>query len=380
VAKVVYNIISHPLRKYPGSILAASTSIPLLYARLTGNIVKWTHAQHQRYGEVVRVSPNELSFIDPDAWKDIYGHRTAGKPNFQKELKFYGPDLFAGEEGAAGIVRADDNGHGRQRRLVSHAFSDKALKEQEPLFKRYVDLLVQKVSAIVEKDPTAKINLVDWYNFTTFDIMADLTFGEPLHLLDKSKYLPWVRAVFGSIKMITYEQVFRTMPFVKSILNKTILKSILEKRKLHMSYSIDRVNKRLAVKTDRPDIWTYVLRYSDSDNAAQKGLSGPEMHSNAETFMLAGTETTATQLSGVTYQLLKKPEAMARLVVEVREAFPTKEDITMVALARLEFLNACLEEGLRIYPPVPVGLPRITPTQGAVVCGKEVPGGVSASS
>ena len=379
MAKVVYNILFHPLCKYPGSILAASTSIPLLYACFTGNIVKWTHAQRQRYGEVVRVSPNELSFINPDAWKDIYGHRTAGKPNFRKEMKFYGPDLFASKEGAAGIIRADDSGHGRQRRLVSHAFSDKALKEQEPLFKQYADLLVQKVSALVEKDPTAKINLVDWYNFTTFDIMADLTFGEPLHLLDRSKYSSWVSAIFGSIKMGTYQQVFRAVPFVKSILNKTIPKSVIEKRKLHMLYSIDRVNKRLAVKTDRPNIWTYVLRYSDSDSAVQKGLSGPKMHSNAATFMLAGTETTATQLSGITYQLLKKPEAMARLVAEVREAFPTKEDITMVALARLEFLNACLEEGLRIYPPVPLGLPRITPMQGAVVCGKEVPGGVSAS-
>jgi cytochrome P450 len=233
---------------------------------------------------------------------------------------------------------------------------------------------------MVEKDPAAKINVVDWYNFTTFDIMADLTFGEPLHLLDRSKYSPWVSAVFGSIKMGTAQQVFRTLPFIETILNKTIPKSVVEKRRLHMSNSVDRVNKRLAVKTDRPDIWTYILRYSDSDSAAQKGLSGPEMHSNAATFMLAGTETTATQLSGVTYQLLKKPEVMARLVAEVREAFPTKDDITMPALARLEFLNACLEEGLRIYPPVPIGLPRITPMQGGVVCGKEVPGGVSASS
>jgi len=290
-------------------------------------------------------------------------------------MVFYGPDLFTDKNGAAGIIRADDASHGRQRRLVAHAFSDKALKEQEPLLKQYVDLLIQKINEIVKKDPTAKINLVDWYNFTTFDIMADLTFGESLHLLDKSEYTPWVSAVFGSIKMGQFQQVFRTMPLVEYILNKTIPQSVIEKRKLHMAHSIDRVNKRLAVKTDRPDIWTYILRYSDSDNAAEKSLSLPEMHSNAATFMLAGTETTATQLSGVTYQLLKHPDAMARLVAEVRDAFPTKEDITLPALARLEFLNACLEEGLRIYPPVPVALPRITPMQGGVVCGKEVPGG-----
>ncbi|OCL13583.1 cytochrome P450 [Glonium stellatum] len=374
VAKVIYNVFFHPLRKYPGSILAAATTIPSMHARIGGKIVKWNHAQHQRYGEVVRVAPNELSFIGPDAWKDVYGYRASGKSSFQKELEFYGPDMFAGKEGGTGIIRADDAAHSRQRRLVSHAFSDKALKEQEPLLKRYVELLVQKINGMVEKDPMAKINMVDWYNFTTFDIMADLTFGEPLHLLDRSKYSQWVSATFAAVKMNVYQQVFRQIPFVQSILNITIPKSVVKKRQIHMSHSVDRVNKRLEMKTDRPDIWTYILRHGDSENAAEKGLSSTEMYSNAGTFMLAGTETTATQLSGITYQLLKKPEAMARLVAEVREAFPTKEDITMSALARLEFLNACLEEGLRVYPPVPVGLPRRTPAQGAVVCGNEVPG------
>lgn len=152
--------------------------------------------------------------------------------------------------------------------------------------------------------------------------------------------------------------------------------SVHERRKQHLAHSSERVNTRLAMKTGRPDIWTYILRYTESENT-EKGMSLEQMYSNASTFMIAGTETTATQLSGLTYQLLKNPKTMEKLTAEIRAAFASREDITMQSLAQLEYLNACLEEGLRFYPPVAVGMPRITPEPGATVCGQFVPAGVS---
>ena len=166
------------------------------------------------------------------------------------------------------------------------------------------------------------------------------------------------------------------IPGVARILEMAIPKSVHEKRKQHIAHSRERVDNRLAMKTDRPDIWTYILRHTESDEN-KKGLSLHQMYSNASTFMIAGTETTATQLSGLTYQLLKNPEAMKKLTAEVRGAFRSRNDIQMQPLAQLKYLNACLEEGLRMYPPVPVGMPRITPAPGATVCGYFVAGGVS---
>jgi cytochrome P450 len=128
------------------------------------------------------------------------------------------------------------------------------------------------------------------------------------------------------------------------------------------------------MQTDRPDIWTYVLRHTDKD---EEGLSLNQMYSCASTFMIAGTETTATQLSGLVYLLLKNPDNMEKLTAEIRGAFSMQEDIQMQPLAQLEYLNAVLEEGLRSYPPVPVAMPRIVPAQGAVICGQFVPAGVS---
>lgn len=77
--------------------------------------------------------------------------------------------------------------HVRQRKIFTPAFSDRALKQQEPLFLKYTDQLVAKLKARIEEDPESKIDMIRLYNFTTFDIMGDLTFGEPLHMLDNAE-------------------------------------------------------------------------------------------------------------------------------------------------------------------------------------------------
>lgn len=374
--RISYNLFFHPLRRYPGPKLAAITQFQVLYYRSTGKAISWNHQLHQKYGPIVRVAPNELSFIQPEGWRDIYGHRIGGKPSFAKDIAFYGRDYFATAGESGGVVRADDSSHARQRRLLSAAFSDKSLKEQEPLLKQYVDTLVSKLSEM-SKDVDNKVNVVDWYNFTTFDIMADLTFGEPLHQLDNSSYSTWVRAIFSTFKFVTLQQSVRAIPSLEALLLKFMPKSVEEKRTKHMEFASERVDKRLQMKTDRPDIWTHVLRFSNSAENKDRGLSMNEMYSNASSFMLAGTETTATLLSGLTYLLLKHPNYMKHLVAEIRETFPTRESITMQKLASLEFLNACIDEALRLYPPLPIGMPRIVPAQGAVICDEEIPGGVS---
>ena len=160
------------------------------------------------------------------------------------------------------------------------------------------------------------------------------------------------------------------------LVQKCLPMKALEQRKVHMKHSVDRVDARLARKTDRPDIWTYVLRHSEDEEHKGKGLHRTEMHSNGALFMLAGTETTATELSGLTYYLLKNPEKMARLVKEVRSAFTSFDDMHINELTKLPYLHACIEEGLRIYPPVPGALPRTVPREGAKVAGRWVSGGV----
>jgi hypothetical protein len=186
-------------------------------------------------------------------------------------------------------------------------------------------------------------------------------------MLQNSKYIPWVATTFASLKAATLLQVVSSLPIVSGLVNLLLGGFIGHMREVHYKYSADRVDRRLATQTDRPDIWSLVLRKGEN------ALSLDEMHSNADLFMIAGTETTASVLSGLVYFLLLNPEKMETLKEEIRGAFKSRQDINMGSLSQLKYLQACIEEALRLYPPAPTGLPRLTPPGGTAICGEWVP-------
>ena len=78
------------------------------------------------------------------------------------------------------------------RRLLSHAFSEAALQEQEPLITSYFDLLIHKLHEQIAGPADGVVDIVRWYNFTTFDLIGDLCFGESFHALENGEYHYWV--------------------------------------------------------------------------------------------------------------------------------------------------------------------------------------------
>lgn len=325
--------------------------------------------QHDKYGPIVRFSPDRLSSIEPDTWKEVYGHHV---PQWQKDPTFFGADPYGGEPG---ILRSGDASHARQRKLVSHAFSDKALKEQESIIRKYVSLLTEKVGQAAAKQ-NGKVDLVAWFNFCTFDVMADLSFGESLQQLEGSMYSPWVKSIFGHVTTIALKCVYSQWKPFDRLLAWTIPTKIKVEQANVFRFSAEKVEERLNREVERPDFWSYILRYSGDDAGKGKGLTHKEMLSNGQTFMTAGTETTATLLSGLFYNLLSDEVRYARLTKEVRSAFETYEDITINNMAGLSYLQACIDEALRIYPPIPVGIARIAPVEGARLGKDVVPKGV----
>lgn len=143
-----------------------------------------------------------------------------------------------------------------------------------------------------------------------------------------------------------------------------------KKRREHFSHSVTRVTKRLerGHSSEGSDLWDLVLGQKEG-----RGLTRPEMDANSSLFMIAGTETTATLLSGLTYLLLRNPECMKQLNEEIRNQFDSADDMTMERLAALPYLNACIKEAFRMYPPVPSSLPRRTPADGSTICGTYIP-------
>jgi cytochrome P450 len=80
-------------------------------------------------------------------------------------------------------------------------------------------------------------------------------------------------------------------------------------------------------------------------------MSIEELQETCVSLIVAGSETTASLLSGVMYYILKNPRILERLVKEIRTAFPTENHINMSGVKDLKYEFAVLQEGLRIFPP-----------------------------
>ncbi|EAQ83585.1 hypothetical protein CHGG_09989 [Chaetomium globosum CBS 148.51] len=107
--------------------------------------------------------------------------------------------------------------------------------------------------------------------------------------------------------------------------------------------------------------------------ALTAGLTLEKLQANSAILIIGGSETTATLLSGVTYFLLTNHHAMETLTAEIRETFKSEDEIDFASVSTLPYLLACLDEALRMYPPVPTGLPRVVPKGGANIAGNYVP-------
>ena len=108
-----------------------------------------------------------------------------------------------------------------------------------------------------------------------------------------------------------------------------------------------------------------------------QSLSREELNNNAVILTLAGSETTATSLSGATYLIATHPRVKAEIVNELRTTFTREDEIDLLNVLKLPYLCAVTEECLRMYPPGPNAQPRITPPEGNVILGDRIPGNVS---
>ncbi|KAB8302765.1 hypothetical protein EYC80_006112 [Monilinia laxa] len=365
IVQIIYNIYFHPLSSFPGPKLYAATDIPFLRGLLSGKLSFRTLELHKKYGEVVRIAPNELSYDSAQGWKDIYGHRV-GRPQMEKSRPFY--DGMQGE--APNIVSAANGDHPRFRRVLSHAFSEKAMREQEVLITVYIDLLIQRLKETSEK-PT---DMTKWYNWVTFDIFGDLCFGESFQCVEKASHHPWVSALFDSMKLACITMAKNRHPLLKRILKPFTPSYLQEHVDAHNQLSAEKVAKRREIQTDRADFMTYILKNQDKSH-----MVDAEINSNAAILIIAGSETTGTVISGVTYRLLQNPEVLKKLVEIIRETFTSEDQITIESVSKLTYLLAVLEESMRMYPPAPIGLPRTIGSGGEIVCGKWIPGNTTVS-
>ena len=237
-------------------------------------------------------------------------------------------------------------------------------------------MIMSYVNSLINglRSNTAKpVDLVAWYNWTTFDLIGDLAFGEPFECLLNQRYHPWVNTILGGINggvAISAAERYG----LGGLLISMIPKSMTKQFDLMHDYNREKVARRLERGMERPDFMSHLMR----NDKERKEMSQKEMETNALTIIVAGSETTATVLSGATFHLIKNPEVLRRVQEEVRKAFRSEKEIDCTSVNHFEYLDAVLKESLRIYPPAPSSIPRkVVLSEGDKINGRWVPQGTS---
>lgn len=271
---------------------------------------------------------------------------------------------------------------------MNHAFSDQALRSQEPIINSYITLLISKLKAKAQAG--TPVDIMRYINFTTFDILGDLCFGESFGALESEQYSEWMANMFMGVKLAPFLRLFKQYPIIGVpfwLLTK-LFPQIMAARAKHDSYTEEKTAKRMEQGGDRKDFMrsvqhnlfihnqadscSYILKHND-----EKGMTRGEIMGTSGVLIVAGSETSATLLSGAVYYLLANPTWLDRLQKEIDEAFETESAISFGPLGQLKVLNAVLTETFRLYPPLPIILPRVSFEKDTVVCGRVIPKGMT---
>ncbi|OGM50080.1 hypothetical protein ABOM_001246 [Aspergillus bombycis] len=306
---------------------------------------------HEKYGRIVRISPNELSFDSVEAMKTIHSHRPPTSPHHIKS-EFYAATNAGFSRRCVGSEE-DPQKHRRMRKMLSPSFSQRALLEQESIIDGIVDRFVRIIG---EKAPPSSngINMIKWFEMTAFDILGDMAFGESFHSLEAGKPHFWGNNILDHIYMATVIDIVRRFSILTTLGNILIPSRYLLESP-NSQYARRQVQKCLESKSTRRDFVT---------DLAQKVRDGEvekeEMAAHVSTLAVAGGETVATFMSSTTCFLLKHPEKLKRMVSEIRGKFQSYDEINATEAQRLPYLQAVINEGLRLCPPGSHGLGRIS--------------------
>lgn len=192
-----------------------------------------------------------------------------------------------GVQSLAGAV--DDQAHTRQKRLLSTAFSDRALRDQEDLIRSYVDALIGKLRNEINKE-SGSVDIKTWMNCATFDISSHLMFGESFDCLKDSTLHPWIEAIFKSIKAFAFVLVIYDLPVLPVLLEKLVPESVKQKMHDHFNFTAERADRRLGKGVTGSDFMSAILQNGLSEipgayHGKDKIMSRDEIHSNASMFV-----------------------------------------------------------------------------------------------
>ncbi|KAI8232142.1 hypothetical protein K4K53_005092 [Colletotrichum sp. SAR 10_77] len=394
VAWLVKNHYNNGLNKYPGPFLASLTDWWRFFD-VKGQRPEVTHQKlHEKYGDVVRLGPNTLSFADPAALKTIYG---LNKGFVKSDFYIVQQSVVKGHSLQSLFSTTDNSFHSQFRRCVNSAFSMSALVQYEPFVDNTTKLFLSQTEKLFAGNPEG-CDFTTWLQFYAFDVIGEITYSKRHGFIEKNEDIDGIVAYLS--KLFLYVAPIGQIPLLDRLFLKNPIYLKLSQwgfidstfpvarfARARMAERLPELNgkepllpvtngKKLA---EQPDL---LSKFLAAREARPDFMSDVLVQTMAVSMAFAGSETTAISLAAVFYYLLRTPTALARLKEELDQfgregGFSDTETglVTWTESQKLVYLDACIKEAFRMHPAAGLPLERIVPEQGAEIAGTFVKGG-----
>ncbi|SCN80761.1 related to pisatin demethylase cytochrome P450 [Fusarium fujikuroi] len=346
----------HRLYKIPGPFMARVSNL-CLTKRSVARFQLYREIQdlHRKYGDIVRVGPSALSILDAKVFHAIHSNNSPCSK---------GPWYNIEQPAISLHMSRDKNDHSRRRRAWDRAFSSKALRDYEPRVVKYTSQLLDRMEATQDMP----VDIAKWFKFYSFDTMGDLAFGQSFNMLTGGVKHPFMALVESHMVMAgTFSQLIWLFPLLRALpflgREDAIFQKWLENQVRHQEQN----------KPDLPNIFSWLLE-DYKTQLYPKEQDWLNLQADMQLIAVAGSDTTSVTLTCLFYLLATNRDVCMQLQEEIDNLFSSSSHLNHSSFAKLTYLQACIDETLRLFPPVPSGLQRMTPPEGLRVGDIFIPG------
>ncbi|EON62171.1 hypothetical protein W97_01391 [Coniosporium apollinis CBS 100218] len=357
----IYRVYLSPIANFPGPKLAALTywyefyHEVILRGQYTFRINDW----HDKYGPIIRVTPDELHIRDSDHWDELYGNNPKADKYERFAIKFgNNSSMFTTSNAALHRIR---------RAALSPMFSKRQITNLLPVIQQKVDLVCSRLSEYVETGEVLAISNI-WAAFAA-DVITEYAFSLCYDQLKSPGCAENFRDAF--LAMSEFGHLAVQFPWIMKVV-KSLPDSISERMNPPLS-RILKFQRDLRVMLSRiasgdsqrpknsghPTIFEEVLR----SNLPRQEKSFHRLGEEAQLVVGAAVMTTAGAMSIASFHIIDQPRIYEKLREELREAFSDPSaPIGLLQLERLPYLRGCVQEGIRLSYGLSSRQPRISDT------------------
>ncbi|KAL1964585.1 hypothetical protein VTN77DRAFT_6759 [Rasamsonia byssochlamydoides] len=368
-ARIIYLCYFHPLARYPGPFVARFTNLWRLFSFLGGQHHIDEQKLHQRYGHVVRVAPNWLSFSDLTDFEAIYGFN-----KYVEKGVFYDfwRDRAKGSENIFS-AKTDADHREKKRKVFGPALSNAKIVGYDPVITKNAGVLLSRLELLLQNnsasDKPVPVNIAGLVHRYTIDTMLEVLYGptvcpQPYTDAPTTRGIP--KTLRGMLKMAWSRSLF---PFFGWLMATRPMAALTRRPTRNEQGDLTNISALAAAsqslifshpeqltRSKQPSI---VKNWAELPADGRRKMGPSEVWKEAFNLVLAGPGSTAAALTAVLF-MLGLPEGREwqekiRLETEGME-------VKAGSVSEFPVLFAVIKETLRLHPPFPTAFPRtITP-------------------